>query len=86
MTDHRLEGIDLMRQFGSFTASELFCAKCQRSNPVRERLLLALPDGELFEYRCAVCGSSVGERKVRGEIPFTATPQTLRAGGRRARP
>ena len=28
-------------QFGDFIASELFCPKCQRSQPVRQRLLLA---------------------------------------------
>jgi hypothetical protein len=31
---------------------------------VRERLLLVLPDGELNEYLCGDCGSSVGTRKV----------------------
>lgn len=32
--------------------------------PVRERLLLILPDGYLYEYLCADCGSSVGDKKV----------------------
>jgi len=32
--------------------------------PVREHLLLVLPDGELFEYRCARCAASLGTRKV----------------------
>jgi hypothetical protein len=52
------------QQFGAFRASELFCAKCQRSQPVRERLLLVLPSGELHEYLCSRCGSSVGTRSV----------------------
>ena len=57
-------------QFGSFVASELFCPKCQRAQPVRERLLLVLPTGELHEYLCATCGTSVGERTV-SESPVT---------------
>jgi hypothetical protein len=52
------------RQFGAFTASEILCPKCQRSQPVRERLLLVLPSGELHEYLCSRCGSSVGTRTI----------------------
>jgi hypothetical protein len=36
---------------------------------VRERLLLILPDGELREYLCAACGSSVGQRRMTAERP-----------------
>jgi hypothetical protein len=32
--------------------------------PVRERLLLVLPDRELYDYLCTGCGSSVGSREV----------------------
>ena len=32
--------------------------------PVRERLLLVLPDKEIFDYLCTGCGSSVGQREV----------------------
>ena len=32
--------------------------------PVRERLLLVLPDREIFDYLCTGCGSSVGQREV----------------------
>jgi hypothetical protein len=52
-------------QFGEFTASEIYCPKCKRSQPVRERLLLVLPAGELHEYLCAHCGASVGTREVK---------------------
>jgi len=52
--------------FRSFEASELFCPRCRASMPVREFLLLVLPDGELFEYRCATCGEPLGKRKVEG--------------------
>jgi len=50
--------------FRDLEASELFCPRCQASRPVRERLLLVLPDGELHEYRCAVCATSLGTRKT----------------------
>lgn len=33
--------------------------------PVRERLLLVLPDGYLFEYYCSRCMSVVGDKKTR---------------------
>ena len=32
--------------------------------PVRERLLLILPDKEVYDYLCSGCGSSVGSREV----------------------
>jgi len=32
--------------------------------PVRERLLLVLPDREIFDYLCTNCGSSVGRREI----------------------
>jgi len=51
-------------QFENFTASTLFCEKCRATTPVRERLLLVLPDKEIFDYLCAECGSSVGQREV----------------------
>jgi hypothetical protein len=58
-------------QFEEFQASVLFCGRCRQPRPVRERLLLLLPDGELHEYLCSACGSSVGSRKV------TAPPAPL---------
>ena len=33
--------------------------------PVRSRLLLVLPDGELHEYLCVACGESLGSKTVR---------------------
>jgi hypothetical protein len=54
-------------QFKRFQATELYCPKCQRSMPVRERLLLILPEGEKYEYLCARCGTSVGDRIVKEE-------------------
>jgi hypothetical protein len=60
-----------LRQFEEFQASDLYCVRCQAARPVRERLLLVLPDGELFEYLCAACGAQVGKRKA------SAAPQPL---------
>jgi hypothetical protein len=52
------------RQFENFTASSLYCQKCKAAMPVRERLLLVLPDREIFDYLCSGCGSSVGRREI----------------------
>jgi hypothetical protein len=53
-----------MQQFENFTASTLYCDKCRATMPVRERLLLVLPDREIFDYLCTGCGASVGQREV----------------------
>jgi predicted RNA-binding Zn-ribbon protein involved in translation (DUF1610 family) len=60
-------------QFGAFTASELYCPNCGRAQPVRERLLLVLPNGELHEYLCVACGASLGNRTV-SSPPVTPAP------------
>ena len=54
----------MSQQFGSFTASELYCPKCRCAQPVRERLLLVLPSGELHEFLCSRCATSLGKRTV----------------------
>jgi hypothetical protein len=56
-------------QFEEFQASALFCPRCKTARPVRERLLLVLPDGELYEYLCSACGTSVGKRKAEADSP-----------------
>ena len=53
-----------MEQYKDFTATYLYCDKCVSSMPVRERLLLILPDGYLYEYLCQGCGQTVGDKKV----------------------
>jgi hypothetical protein len=35
--------------------------------PVRERLLLVLPEDDKYEYLYARCGTSVGDKIVKGE-------------------
>jgi len=52
------------QQFENFTASSLYCEKCKTAMPVRERLLLILPDKEIYDYLCTGCASSVGQREV----------------------
>jgi hypothetical protein len=56
----------MSQQFGTFTASELYCPKCKRAQRVRERLLLVLPSGELHEFVCSQCATSLGKRTVTG--------------------
>ncbi len=52
------------QQFESLRASSLYCRKCAAAMPVRERLLLVLPEKEIYDYLCTGCGSSVGQREV----------------------
>jgi hypothetical protein len=48
--------------FDEFDATELYCAQCRRAVPVRKSLLLVLPEGDKYEYRCQVCGTTVGDK------------------------
>jgi hypothetical protein len=59
-------------QFENFTASSLYCEKCKAAMPVRERLLLILPDKEIFDYLCTGCASSVGQREVTADDKMMA--------------
>jgi DNA-directed RNA polymerase subunit RPC12/RpoP len=52
------------RQFRDFKAASLYCSACGEARPVREKLLLILPEKELYEYLCATCGTSVGQREI----------------------
>jgi hypothetical protein len=55
----------MKNQFKTLRASSLYCQRCKVARPVRERLLLVLPDRELYDYLCTECGSSVGSREVK---------------------
>ena len=69
-----------MRQFENFRASSLFCNKCRQAMPVREKLLLILPDKEIFDYLCTGCASSLGQREVTaGEQRLAARPAVRKA-------
>jgi len=59
-----------MKQFEKFSATHLYCDNCGQSMPVNEVLLLILPDGNLYDYRCSACGSSVGSRKENKGFSF----------------
>jgi hypothetical protein len=48
--------------YKDFDATQLYCPKCGCAMPVRKRLLLILPDGDKYEYRCARCAESVGTK------------------------
>jgi hypothetical protein len=48
------------RDFSALEVSEVFCPNCRAAQPVRRHLLLVLPTGNKYEYRCAVCGTRVG--------------------------
>jgi hypothetical protein len=65
----------MAQQFGEFTASELYCPKCKSAQPVRERLLLVLPTGELHEFICKRCASSLGKRTVTNPAMAAAAPK-----------
>lgn len=60
-------------QFKTLRASSLYCQKCKDAKPVRERLLLVLPDKEIYDYLCVECGSSVGQREVTAAEKLMAT-------------
>ena len=75
----------MAQQFGSFTASELYCPKCRCAQPVRERLLLVLPSGELYEFLCSRCATSLGKRTVSGPALTAATPRRPPARPTRSR-
>ncbi len=51
--------------------------------PVRERLLLILPDKDIYEYLCTGCGESVGQREVSAAERRAAPPIAPRAPRRR---
>ena len=59
--------------FGSLDVTELFCARCQRSQPVRKHLLLVLPSGNQYDLRCGVCGESVGQKEDDDTSTFSDT-------------
>ena len=49
-------------QYRDIQATELFCPTCKTAVKVRERLLLVLPTGNLYDYYCTRCGTSLGKR------------------------
>ncbi|MDQ6911857.1 MAG: hypothetical protein M3128_03170 [Verrucomicrobiota bacterium] len=70
------------QQFENFTASSLYCEKCKIAMPVRERLLLVLPDKEIYDYLCTGCASSVGSREITAGEKIMAQQMTARRAKR----
>ena len=66
-----------MQQFEHFKATELYCPRCRKAQPVRERLLLVLPHAELYDYRCTVCATSLGGREVKAPPLSAAVPRSV---------
>jgi hypothetical protein len=71
----------MAQSFDQFNATLLYCDKCGRAMPVRQRLLLVLPDGELYDYTCQACNNSVGSKTEKaGHDQMTGNPRS-RIGG-----
>lgn len=58
-------------QYETFEATELFCPQCKQAQPVRKHLLLVLPSGNKYDYRCGVCATSVGSKMDDDTRDFT---------------
>ncbi|MGI8436487.1 MAG: hypothetical protein ACR2NX_06225 [Chthoniobacterales bacterium] len=54
--------------------------------PVRERLLLVLPEKEIYDYLCTGCASSVGQREVTAGEKLMAQSGAARPRPRRTAP
>ncbi|MBI3009621.1 MAG: hypothetical protein HYY57_01370 [Candidatus Omnitrophica bacterium] len=52
-------------QFQELNATHLYCSRCRQSMPTRSKLLLTLPNGELYGYTCARCNADVGTKTER---------------------
>ena len=48
--------------FDQLEATELYCSECGQAVPVKKSLLLVLPEGDKYEYRCQYCGATVGDK------------------------
>jgi transposase-like protein len=61
-TPHMKQTATPNESFEQLEATELYCPKCAQAVPVRKSLLLILPSGDKYEYRCQLCGSTVGDK------------------------
>jgi uncharacterized Zn finger protein len=59
--------------FDEFEATSLFCPTCRRATPTRKHLLLVLPSGSKYDYRCAECGTAVGGKTDNDSSAFYRT-------------
>lgn len=73
-------------RFENLRASNLYCRRCSQAMPVRERLLLVLPDKEIYDYLCTGCADSLGQREVTaGDLLKERRLNASRRGLRRLR-
>ena len=72
-------------KFESLRASSLFCRRCGQAMPVRERLLLVLPEKEIYDYLCTGCAESLGQREVTAGELRAVRAATARPVRRRVR-
>jgi hypothetical protein len=56
--------------FRELDATELYCPRCRQAMPVRKSLLLVLPEGDKYIYRCAHCSETVGTKIDRQQQPL----------------
>jgi len=71
----------MAESYGQFNASLLYCNICGQAMPVRQRLLLVLPDGELYDYTCQKCNNSVGSKTEKAGINQDGGVIKSRLGG-----
>ena len=67
----RQTGSDTVDAYKEFDAMELYCLRCKQAVPVRKRLLLVLPEGDKYEYLCALCSATVGTKMDRQAKPVS---------------
>ena len=59
--------------FEEFEATSLFCPRCRRATRARKHLLLVLPTGNKYDYRCAECATQVGGKTDNDTSAFRST-------------
>lgn len=69
------------RDYDQLEASELFCPTCRAARPVRRHLLLVLPTGSTYEYRCSVCATPVGRKEDADASEYNAILRGRRLTG-----
>jgi len=58
------------QSFEEFEATSLYCPRCKAAVPVRNKLLLFLPEGDEYEYLFVHCSSSVGMKIDKSAPPL----------------
>ena len=71
----------MAESYGEFNASLLYCNKCGQAMPVRQRLLLVLPDGDMYDYTCQRCNNSVGSKTEKAGVDLSGAGAKTRLGG-----